>query len=72
MPGSLHAPMPGRVVRVAVAEGDQVIEGQVLLVMEAMKMEHSLRSPQVGRVASVRVAAGDQVMADQILVVVEG
>jgi propionyl-CoA carboxylase alpha chain len=71
VPGSLHAPMPGRVVRVVVAEGDRVIEGQVLLVMEAMKMEHSLRSPQVGKVASVRVAAGDQVMADQILVVVE-
>jgi propionyl-CoA carboxylase alpha chain len=71
VPGSLHAPMPGRVVRVAVAEGDRVIEGQVLLVMEAMKMEHSLRSPQVGVVASVRVAAGDQVVADQILVVVE-
>lgn len=71
VPGSLHAPMPGRVVRVAVAEGDLVIEGQVLLVMEAMKMEHSLRAPQIGRVASVRVAAGDQVAADQILVVIE-
>lgn len=71
MPGSLHAPMPGRVLRVTVAEGDWVIEGQVLLVMEAMKMEHSLRSPQVGTVASVRVVAGEQVVADQILVVVE-
>jgi acetyl/propionyl-CoA carboxylase alpha subunit len=70
-PGSLHAPMPGKVVRVAVTEGDAVSEGQVLVVMEAMKMEHTLRAPHAGTVGSVRASAGEQVAADQILVVVE-
>jgi acetyl/propionyl-CoA carboxylase alpha subunit len=71
-PGSLHAPMPGKVIRVEVSEGDAVAEGQVLLVMEAMKMEHTLKAPYQGRVGSVRASPGDQVAADQILVVVEG
>ena len=49
VPGSLHAPMPGRcwsrVVKVLVAENDPVVAGQALLVLEAMKMEHTLRAP---------------------------
>jgi acetyl/propionyl-CoA carboxylase alpha subunit len=71
-PGSLHAPMPGKVIRVEVTEGDPVVEGQVLLVMEAMKMEHTLKAPYQGRVGAVRASPGDQVVADQILVVVDG
>jgi propionyl-CoA carboxylase alpha chain len=70
--GSLHAPMPGKVVKVEVIEGDSVDEGQVLVVMEAMKMEHTLRSPHSGTVTSVQTATGDQVEAGQTLVVVEG
>ncbi|MGQ0848226.1 MAG: acetyl/propionyl/methylcrotonyl-CoA carboxylase subunit alpha [Actinomycetota bacterium] len=69
--GSLHAPMPGRVVKVAIAEGDLVAEGQVLIVREAMKMEHSLRAPHAGTVRGIRAVAGDQVEAGEILVVVE-
>jgi len=69
--GSLHAPMPGKVVKVEVNEGDKVDEGQVLIVMEAMKMEHTLRSPHSGTVTSVQTATGDQVEAGQTLVVVE-
>ncbi len=53
-PGSLHAPMPGRVVKVLVAEGDPVEPGQALLVLEAMKMEHTLRAPHAGRVTSLK------------------
>ncbi len=71
-PGSLHAPMPGKIISVTVASGDSVTEGQTLVVMEAMKMEHTLKSPVDGRVVSLRVAVGDQVEADQVLVVVEG
>jgi propionyl-CoA carboxylase alpha chain len=69
--GSLHAPMPGKIVRVAVSEGDRVSDGQVLVVIEAMKMEHSLRAPHGGTVAQVRCRAGDQVSAGAVLVVVE-
>jgi propionyl-CoA carboxylase alpha chain len=69
--GSLHAPMPGKVIRVNASVGSEVSEGQILLVMEAMKMEHSLRSPHDGTVSSVRCGPGDQVEADTILIVVE-
>lgn len=69
-PGSLHAPMPGKVLNVLVSEGDHVEAGTVLLVMEAMKMEHTLRAPVAGVVTSVRAAAGDQVEADAPLIVI--
>jgi propionyl-CoA carboxylase alpha chain len=70
-PGSLHAPMPGRVLRIAVDVGDNVGEGETLLVMEAMKMEHTLRSPRRGVVVEVRCRPGDQVDAGAVLIVVE-
>lgn len=69
--GSLHAPMPGRVLRVVVAEGDEVKEGATLVVMEAMKMEHTLRAPHNGVVSQVLCAPDDQVEANTVLVVVE-
>ena len=68
--GGCVAPMPGRVVELRVGEGDSVHAGQVLLIMEAMKMEHSVAAPQDGTVALVSVAEGDQVEADALLVVV--
>jgi propionyl-CoA carboxylase alpha chain len=70
-PGSLHAPMPGRIVKVMVGEGDDVTDGQVVIVLEAMKMEHSLRAPYDGVVRSVSAAPGDQVEAGTVLAVVE-
>jgi len=68
---SLHAPMPGRVIRVDVSAGDHVAEGDTLVVLEAMKMEHTLRAPHVGTVVEVLCEAGDQVVADALLVVIE-
>ena len=59
--GRLQAPMPGKVLSVAVAAGDVVTKGQVLAVLEAMKMEHSITAPRDGKVGEVMVAAGDQV-----------
>jgi len=69
--GGCVAPMPGKVIELRVAEGDTVEAGEVLLIMEAMKMEHTVTAPHEGTVAGVSVAAGDQVDADTLLVVVE-
>jgi len=69
--GSLHAPMPGKVIRVDVSVGDVVSEGSVLVVMEAMKMEHTLRSPHPGTITEVLSEPGDQVESGAVLVVVE-
>jgi propionyl-CoA carboxylase alpha chain len=68
--GSLHAPMPGRVVSVDVKVGDTVRKGQTLVVLEAMKMEHQIGSPEDGLVHEVKVAAGEQVERGALLVVV--
>ncbi|TKR33055.1 acetyl/propionyl/methylcrotonyl-CoA carboxylase subunit alpha [Luteimonas gilva] len=67
----LVAPMPGRVVLAKAGVGDTVVEGQELLVMEAMKMELALKSPRDGVIAELRAAAGDFVEADAVLVVLE-
>ena len=63
--------MPGRVVRVLVEVGDEVEEGQALLVIEAMKMQNELKSPKTGRVAKIAVGVGDAVGSGDVLVVVE-
>ncbi len=59
--GRLTAPMPGKVVSFAVKAGDKVSKGQVLAVMEAMKMEHTIAAPAEGVVAELLYAPGDQV-----------
>ena len=61
MAGGLTAPMPGRIVSVLVAPGESVREGQALVVLEAMKMEHTLTAPADGAVEEVRFAPGDLV-----------
>ena len=65
------APMPGRVVRVLVQQGDEVSAKQGVIVVEAMKMENELRSPKAGRVKEVNVAPGTSVEAGRVLLVVE-
>jgi biotin carboxyl carrier protein len=70
-PRALKAPMPGRVVRVLVGAGDEVLEGQAIMVIEAMKMQNELKSPKVGRVVRVASAVGDTVGAGDVLAVVE-
>ena len=67
----IRAPMPGRVVLVQATPGDAVSVGDVVLVIEAMKMELALKAPRDGIVAEVRVAAGEFVEADAVLATLE-
>ena len=68
MPGLLLAPLHGRVTEACVAAGASVAAGALLVVIEAMKMEHQIRAPHAGTVAALHVRAGDQVAARQPLV----
>jgi 3-methylcrotonyl-CoA carboxylase alpha subunit len=69
--GHLTAPMSGTVVAVMVAVGDSVDKGAALIVLEAMKMEHTIVAPASGRVAAVHFAVGDRVGEGADLVDVE-
>jgi 3-methylcrotonyl-CoA carboxylase alpha subunit len=66
--GSLLSPMPGKIVKVAVKVGDKVAKGAPLVIMEAMKMEHTIRAPAPGVVESVRYNVGEIVEEKKVLV----
>jgi 3-methylcrotonyl-CoA carboxylase alpha subunit len=63
--------MPGTVVKVLVSEGDEVEEGQILLVLEAMKTEHSVAAPHDGVASSIPYGEGDSVPGGAVLVELE-
>jgi len=63
--------MPGKVVRVLVAEGDTVTKGEGVIVVEAMKMQNEIKSPKDGAVTAIKVAEGDTVEAGALLLSVE-
>ena len=67
---SVAAPMPGKVIRVLVHEGDTVDAGQGLVVVEAMKMQNEMKATRPGQVVEIRVRDGDTVGAGDTLVVV--
>jgi geranyl-CoA carboxylase alpha subunit len=67
-PGALLAPMHGRVTQVLIVAGNSVSAGDLLVVLEAMKMEHQIRAPRAGTVAALHAKTGDQVAARQCLV----
>ena len=67
----LAAPMPGRVIRVLVKEGDDVAAGQGIVVVEAMKMQNEMPAPRAGRVVSIGVKPGDAVSTGQVLAAIE-
>jgi len=62
--------LPGNVLRIEVSQGDEVSEGDVLVVVEAMKMETEIKSPFSGKVLSVDVNQGDKVQTGQTLVTI--
>jgi 3-methylcrotonyl-CoA carboxylase alpha subunit len=69
--GSLTAPMPGRIVKVMTKPGAKVGKGEALLILEAMKMEHTITAPKDGTVKTVHYAAGEQVLEGAELVSLE-
>jgi propionyl-CoA carboxylase alpha chain len=68
--GGLVAPMPGKVVKILASTGEAISAGAPLVVLEAMKMEHTVRAPEAGTLRELHVAVGDQVEADRLLAVV--
>lgn len=69
--GSLLAPMPGSVISVAVAEGQRVEQGDVVVVLEAMKMQHTIKAPTAGIVTELSAVAGAQVESGAVLAIIE-
>jgi len=69
--GTVTAIMPGKIVDLRVRKGDAVNEGDVLVILEAMKMENELKAPQSGTVRAVHVQVGDDVEQHQVLVEIE-
>ena len=69
-PAQLKAPMPGLVVAVPVADGQPVKKGEILLILESMKMQNELKSPRDGTILRVKVKAGDSVEQNQVLLTV--
>lgn len=70
-PIKILAPMPGKIVRIPVAENSHVEDGTPLIVMEAMKMQNEFRSPRQGIIRKIHVKEGDTVAAQQPLVTIE-
>ena len=69
-PASVTAPMPGKLVRLIVAEGDSVKEGQGVAVVEAMKMQNELKAPKCGTVEKLCVVEGQAVNAGEVLLTI--
>ena len=65
------APMPGKVIDILVTEGEDVLEYQEVLILEAMKMENAIPSPEAGKVKEIKVKKDDSVATNQVLMVLE-
>ena len=69
--GTIKAPLPGTILNVHVKVGDNVVMGQRLISLEAMKMENNIDSDKEGKVGSIKVKKGDAVMEGDVLIVIE-
>ncbi|MEK7281138.1 MAG: acetyl-CoA carboxylase biotin carboxyl carrier protein subunit [Chloroflexota bacterium] len=67
----IEAPIPGKIIRVEVAQGHKVKEGGILCIIESMKMENPIRTPVNGQVSEVKVAQGDMARSGQLIAVIE-
>lgn len=71
MATEIIAPMPGTIVNILVNEGDEVLEFQEVIILEAMKMENAIPTPEAGKVKEIKVKVDDKVSTDQVLIVLE-
>jgi len=71
MSKEIVAPMPGTIVNILVNEGDEILEYQEVLILEAMKMENAIPSPEAGTVKEIKVKVDDKVSTNQVLMVLE-
>ena len=69
--GTVTSSIPGKIVTVEVKQGDEVTEGQVVLILEAMKMQNEVQAPVTGTVISVNISEGDAIEANIPLLVIE-
>ena len=68
---NVNTSMPGRIVKILMKEGDEVEEGQAVLILEAMKMQNEIKSPQNGRISEIRPKAGDSVETGALLFTID-
>ena len=71
MATEIIAPMPGTIINILVKEGDEVLEYQEVIILEAMKMENAIPTPEAGKVKEIKVKVDDKVSTDQVLMVLE-
>lgn len=70
-PGGIPAPIPGKIVSINVAVGDAVDVNQIVMTLEAMKMENNIVAPISGRVSQIAIGEGNEVAAGELLMVIE-
>jgi biotin carboxyl carrier protein len=71
MSTEILAPMPGTIIEIQVAPGDEVVEGQELLVLEAMKMENPIVSTVDGKIKAININVDDKVATKQVMLIIE-
>ena len=71
MATEIIAPMPGTIINILVKEGDEVLEYQEVIILEAMKMENAIPTPEAGKIKEIKVKVDDKVSTDQVLMVLE-
>jgi len=71
MADEVLAPMPGKITRILVKPGDDVLEDEEVLVLEAMKMDNTIFAPSNGKVKEIRVKEGEEVDVDHVLLIIE-
>ena len=71
MAKEILAPMPGTIINILVKEGDEVLEYQEVVILEAMKMENAIPTPEAGKVKEIKVKVDDKVSTNQVLMLLE-